>query len=57
MRNLVFFLLVSSVCLAFPFIANAKTEEEYQQEIRALQKRNIRLENTLEQTTADLNSA
>ena len=36
--------------------AYAKTEEEYQQDIRALQKRNIQVENSLEQVTSDLNT-
>jgi len=34
--------------------AYAKTEEEYQQDIRVLQKRNTQLENNLEQITSDL---
>ncbi|PID56304.1 hypothetical protein CSB45_12305, partial [candidate division KSB3 bacterium] len=45
-------------CLLYnPQPTYAKTEEEYQQEMRTLQKRNIQLENKLEQLTIDLKAA
>ena len=54
MRITAFFLSFCFLCLIFPVLTDAKTEEEYQQEIRVLQKRNTKLENKLEQVASDL---
>ncbi len=54
MRKTVCFLFL--LCMGFipPLSVNAKTEEEYKEEIQALRERNAQLENKLEEVTADL---
>ncbi|PIE33919.1 hypothetical protein CSA56_09525 [candidate division KSB3 bacterium] len=56
MRQFVYVVIcVLGLCvLLLPYSAIAKTEEEYQQDIRVLQKRNTQLENSLEHVTSDL---
>ncbi len=48
--------MITGLCLlmAMASTASAKTEEEYQEEIRTLQKRNMQLENTLEEGSQEL---
>ncbi|GAK60350.1 hypothetical protein U27_00241 [Candidatus Vecturithrix granuli] len=54
MRISVFFTFCCTFLLICSVSAQAKTEEEYQQEILALRKHNTHLENQLEQVSTDL---
>lgn len=59
MKRPLFVLSSLLLCLYFmgiPRSSSAKSEEEYQQEIRMLRKRNIQLENHLEQVTTTLST-
>lgn len=55
MKKTVFIVVVwIAVSLTFPPLIQARTEEEYQQEILALRQHNTQLENQLEQVSTDL---
>jgi len=54
MRKTAFVLFLLCMSFMFSLSANAKSEKEYQEEIRQLKMHNARLENKIEEVTADL---
>lgn len=54
MRKTVFLVLLLCMSFLLPLSANARSEEEYQKEIRQLEEHNAQLENKLEEVSADL---